>query len=112
MKKIASGILVLLFLILAGGACADGSDAPMGTAIINGGDADRVHLREEPSASAQSLGLLFSGTEVSYYSDPGDEWVQVALPGAQYGMLGYIKSEYLYTGDRRRSLRGPARLRL
>lgn len=80
-------------------ALADGHPAALGKGMINGMDADRVHLREEPRQSAQSLGLLFTGAEVDYYSDPSEEWVQVALPGAQYGMLGYVKSEYLYVGD-------------
>lgn len=34
-----------------------------------------------------------------YYSDPSAEWVLVGLPGAQYGIMGYMKSEYRCTGD-------------
>lgn len=93
MRKWIGILLALLLLSLCAMAAADST--PLGTAVINGVDSDRVHLREEPSASAQSLGLLFSGTEVYYYTEPTDPWVEVSL----YGKLGYVKSEYLHAGD-------------
>lgn len=55
--------------------------------------------RDEASQSSRSLGLLFTGMQVTYYSDPFAEWIEVGLPGAQYGIMGYMKSEYLCTGD-------------
>ena len=69
-------------------------------AIIDGGNADRVHLRAKPIIQSESLGLYFSGTEVSCESDPEQEWTKVII-GSQEG---YIKSEYLRWGDDRRNV--------
>ena len=63
------------------------------TATINGLDADRVHLRAEPSTEAQSLGLYFTGTPVLCESDPSREWTKVTI-GAE---SGYVMSRYLTT---------------
>lgn len=93
MRKGMGFLLVLLLVSLCAMALADSN--PLGTAVIDGRDSDRVHLREEPSTSAQSLGLLFSGTEVTYYTQPSDPWVEISL----YGKMGYVKSEYLHVGD-------------
>jgi hypothetical protein len=54
-----------------------------------------VHLRAEPSTDSKSLGLYFTGTEVSYITDTEDEWVWVNI-GSE---TGYIKSEFLYFGN-------------
>lgn len=95
--------LLIPAVLLIGGlsACARADEElqAQGAAVVDGKNADRVHLRDEASQSARSLGLLFTGTQVKYYSDPSAEWVAVGLPGAQYGIMGYIKSEYLCTGD-------------
>ena len=38
--------------------------------VVDGKTADRVHLRQEPSISAKSLGLYFTGTTLQYrYSE-------------------------------------------
>ena len=63
------------------------------TATINGMDADRVHLRAEPSTGAQSLGLYYTGTSVLCESDPSQEWTKVTI-GAE---SGYVMSRYLTT---------------
>lgn len=60
------------------------------TAVIDGKDANRVHLRNGPSRGADSLGLYFTGTQVICGESQG-EWTRVTV-GAQ---TGYIKSEYL-----------------
>ena len=95
--------LLIPAVLLIGGlsACARADEElqAQGTAVVDGKNADRVHLRDEASQSSRSLGLLFTGTQVTYYSDPSAEWVTVGLPGAQYGIMGYMKSEYLCTGD-------------
>lgn len=93
MRKMMGFLLILMLVSLCAMAAADSN--PLGRAVIDGKDSDRVHLREEPSTSAQSLGLLFSGTEVTYYTHPSDPWVEVSL----YGKMGYVKSEYLHVGD-------------
>lgn len=64
-------------------------------AMIDGGDAGRVHLRAEPSVRSESLGLYFTGTELLCESDPTQEWTKVVI-GSQEG---YIKSEYLRWGE-------------
>lgn len=93
MRKGFGFLLLLLLVSLCAAALAE--PAPLGTAVIDGRDSNRVHLREEPSSSAQSLGLLFSGTQVLYYTEPSDSWVEVSV----YGKMGYVKSDYLHTGD-------------
>lgn len=70
-------------------------------ATLDGGDADRVHLRVKPSIQSESLGLYFTGTELSCESDPAQEWTKVVI-GAQEG---YVKSEYLRWGDDRNNVR-------
>ena len=65
-----------------------------GTAVIDAGDAGKLHLRTEPSSDSASKGLYFSGTEVICKSDPHAEWVKV-LVGAH---SGYMNSAYLKTG--------------
>lgn len=89
MRKGKGILLILLVIGLCATALAEAE--PLGTALIDGHNSDRVHLREEPSTSANSLGLLFSGTEVAYYTHPDDPWVEVSV----YGKMGYVMSEYL-----------------
>lgn len=64
-----------------------------GTAVIDAGNAGKLHLRTEPSSDSVSKGLYFTGTEVVCKSDSNADWVKV-LVGAQ---SGYMKSEYLKT---------------
>ena len=90
-KRLIGFLLVLVMI----GLCAMALAEPLGTAVIDGKDSDRVHLREEPSMTAQSLGLLFSGTEVAYYTHPDDPWVEISV----YGKMGYVLAEYLHAGD-------------
>ena len=98
-RKIFSLILLCALLTLAGSSLALG--AGYGTAVIDGQNADRVHLRVRASASASSLGLYFTGTEVELKSDPGEEWVKVTI-GSQ---TGYMNSDYLYVGNNPGSVR-------
>lgn len=65
------------------------------SATIDGGDADRVHLRAKPSIQSASLELYFTGTKLACESDPAQEWTKVVI-GTQEG---YVKSEYLRWGD-------------
>lgn len=89
MKRLIALLLTLLLLAAMPHAMADGGG--WRTAYVNGRDADRVHLRGVPSTDAPSLGLYFTGTEVSCLSDPAQEWVEVAI-GTE---TGYMKGEYL-----------------
>lgn len=65
------------------------------TVIINGGSSDRVHLREGKTASSKSLGLYYSGTEVTCLSGKDDPWVEVQI-GQE---CGYMSAEYLNFGS-------------
>ena len=85
-------LCAIIMLVGIGAACAR---PYYGTAIIDGINSDRVHLREQPSTQSASLGLYFTGTEVSCNSDMNDEWVSVTI-GAE---SGYMMSSYLYDGD-------------
>ncbi|MGN0772992.1 MAG: SH3 domain-containing protein [Candidatus Ventricola sp.] len=92
MKKRMSALLLFAALCLCA-ACALAGD--YGTAVVDAGNSNRVHLREEPSAEAKSLGLYFTGTQVECRSDPAGEWVDVKIGRER----GYMKSRYLKTGN-------------
>lgn len=100
MKRTAS----LLFFLLCIAVWASSSKAQADTGIIpatiSGGNANKVHLRAEPSTRAASLGLYFTGTDLLCESDPTEEWTRVVI-GAQ---KGYIKSEYLRWGEAKESV--------
>lgn len=65
------------------------------TARIDGGNADRVHLRAGAGANTDSLGLFFTGTPVKCLSDMSGTWTRVRV-GAQ---AGYIMTRYLTRGS-------------
>jgi uncharacterized protein YgiM (DUF1202 family) len=98
-KKIVS--LILLFALSACMNVGLALGIDYGTAIIDGRNADRVHLRERSAEGSSSLGLYFTGTEVRCESDPKAEWVKVTV-GSQ---IGYMKSEFLYRGSKPGSIR-------
>ena len=89
MKKLLSLLLMLSLLALCIPASA--AAASRQKACVDGGSADRVHLRMKPAADARSLGLYFTGTEVECWSDPSETWVHVSI-GAEDG---YMMSKYL-----------------
>ena len=91
-KKIISLILLFALMACVSNGLALGTD--YGTAIVDGQNADRVHLRVSASSGSNSMGLYFTGTEVQCKSDPKEEWVKVTI-GSQ---TGYMKSEFLYRG--------------
>ena len=70
---------------------SDEEDNQRGTAIITGGNADRVHLRAKLSQEAESLGLYFAGTPVKYTGNLNETWVSVQI-GSEYG---YMMSAFL-----------------
>ena len=89
MKQIACVTATILICLCFVSAYAQS----YGTAVIDAGDAGKLHLRTEPSSDSASKGLYFSGTEVICKSDPHAEWVKV-LVGAH---SGYMNSTYLKT---------------
>lgn len=83
MKRLLSLLLVLLL-------CAPATMAESSVFYIDGKNADRVHLRAEPSMEADSLGLYYTGTDVIVIDYEADwAWVMVG------DEVGYIMREYL-----------------
>lgn len=78
-------VLLLAVLMLLPSALAE-----TGVWYIDGGTADRVHLRAAPSAQADSKGLYFTGTGVILINDAGD-WARVMIGDES----GYVMRAYL-----------------
>ncbi len=71
-----------------------GTVTPPGTygmATLNGLTSDRVHLRARASANSASLGLYFTGTEVTLRSEVRNGWVPVTIGAVD----GYVDARYL-----------------
>lgn len=79
-------------LIQVGGGSTPG--ASYGTALINGGSADRVNLRAGQSTSSKSLGVYFQGTTVELRSSARTGWIPVTIGTVN----GYINAQYLSWG--------------
>lgn len=62
---------------------------------IDGGNADRVHLRAAPDASADSLGLYFTGTGAILLEERGG-WAHVMLGAVEGWMMAdYLSGAYI-----------------
>ncbi|MBQ3155811.1 MAG: hypothetical protein IJB81_02655 [Clostridia bacterium] len=83
MKRLFEMLLAALLLLPA-------AVAETGVRYIDGGNADRVHLRAAPSAQADSKGLYFTGTGVILIDNAGD-WAWVMIGDES----GYVMTEYL-----------------
>ena len=83
MKKLLAFLMILLLWIPA-------VKAEDSIRWIDGGNADRVHLRSEPSTASDSLGLYFTGTGVSLI-DEMDDWARVMIGDVK----GYIMADFL-----------------
>ncbi len=83
MKKLLMTLMLFLALSLTGAAAE--------TMYVNGGTADRVHLRASPMAEAGSLGLYFTGTPVERLAMTDNGWARVRV-GSE---TGYMRTEYL-----------------
>ena len=71
MKKLLAALLALLMMVPL-------AQAETGVRWIDGGNADRVHLRSAPSTKADSLGLYFTGTGAIVIDYAGDwAWVMI-----------------------------------
>lgn len=79
-----------LMLVLATLLCVGSAFALEDVYYVDGGDSDRVHLRQSPSRSAKSLGLYFTGTDVTV-QDWYDGWAHVVIGDVS----GYMMSKYL-----------------
>lgn len=83
--------LLCVSLVFVFSICFDAFADNQATAIITGGNADRVHLRAQPSQGAESLGLYFAGTPVKYTGNLNETWVSVQI-GSEHG---YMMSAFL-----------------
>lgn len=92
MKKGMAIVLAVLLCLLACCALAD----DYGKAVIDGGNGYKVHLRDEPSARSESIGLYFTGTKVTLLSEPDEEWVWVRIGRES----GYVRGCYIKCGEK------------
>lgn len=86
MKKMFAVLLALLLWLPA-------ARAETALRWIEGGDADRVHLRAAPTTAAESLGLYFTGTE-AILLDEADGWAHVMVGAVE----GWMMADYLSGG--------------
>ena len=83
-------LCMLLVLMLCGPAAV--AESPV--FYIAGRNADRVHLRAEPSIEADSMGLYYTGTDVIIIGYEADwAWVMIG------DEVGYMLREYLTLED-------------
>ena len=88
MKRLIALLLALLLAIPFAGAET--------VVYVQGGTADRVHLRAYGASNAQSLGLYFSGTVAVQLAQPYNGWVRVQIGS----VTGYMHQDYLsYTNS-------------
>lgn len=80
----------LLMILLVMSLSISFVSAENGLYRIDGGDANRVHLRSAPSTGAESLGLYYTGTEVAV-TDMTNGWARVLIGAVN----GYVKTEFL-----------------
>lgn len=93
MKRFFTLALCML-LVLASPALAQ-----YGTAAVNA-PSGKLHLRAAPSASGESLGLYFTGTQVAVTGDMQSGFFPVRV-GAE---SGYMHADYLAMGDAARAV--------
>lgn len=87
-------LLVLLLVLLAAGAYAQGA------VIDNGSDpSSRLNMRTAPDRSADAVGKFYSGTQVEIVADAGGGWSQVLIGGGRHAVSGYMMTEYLHASS-------------
>ncbi len=92
MKK---AILTVLSLLMVLCMLCPLASADTGVRYVDGGNADKVHLRQGPSRDEPSLGLYYSGTSVIVY-DEMDGWSRVIIGETDGWMMsGYLTAGYV-----------------
>lgn len=81
--------LLLAVALLCTAVLAFAENAPC--MYIDGRNARKVHLRQEPSTKSKSLGLFYTGTPVIPLSSPTTGWFQVRIGDE----TGYVSATYL-----------------
>ena len=89
MKRIL-GILLLSMIMLAVFSSLASAEQEM-LVFIAGSTSDRVHLREQPSSNAQSMGLYFTGTPAMCLWGGDEQWTEVVIGSEK----GYVYSDLL-----------------
>ena len=88
MKKLLAMLMVILLTTVTL------AQADTGVHWVDGGNADRVHLRAAPSTKADSLGLYFTGTSLVVIDYAGDwAWVMVG------DVEGWMMADFLTHDD-------------
>ncbi len=72
-KRLLALLMALVLLMPLTGIAWDG------IAYVNAPTSDRVHLRLKPMQEGQSLGLYFTGTQITVLGSMTDEWVKVRV---------------------------------
>jgi len=88
-QRLIALLLAAMLLCITVVAVAEGA-APM---YIDGKNARKVHLRQEPSTKSKSLGLFYTGTPVLPLASPAEGWFQVQIGDE----TGYVSATYLNT---------------
>ncbi len=95
-------LALLVCLALAMSFPALGLAMNDGAVVNNPNPADRLHLRQEPSASSASLGKYYNGTPVTVLEYREDGWQKVGIgylgdsgSGESYQRVGYMMKQFL-----------------
>lgn len=96
MYPVAAMLLTLVGITV----CAQGALAQTARVSCNGS----LNMRLQPSRDSRSLGAFYSGTQVEIVSDAGDGWSEITIGGTS-SVSGYMKSEYLATGEQMNNVR-------
>ncbi len=95
------GAFFALALVLLWGACGVHGMAESQATVAfvdNGSDkSSKLNLRAEPSRESNSLGMFYSGVQVTVLSDAGGGWFKVSIGGEQSCVSGYMMGDYLST---------------
>ena len=86
-KRLLALLMALVLLMPVVGIAWDG------IAYVHAPTSDRVHLRETPSMQGKSLGLYFTGTQITVRGSMSDEWVKVRVGEVN----GYMNRECIST---------------
>ena len=93
MKKYAAWLMAAILLLACTGAQA--AEKNYGEAVLRIGGTGWANLRQKQSMTSESLGMYYSGTEVTMLSDPGESFVKVRIGK----VTGYMNKGYLVTGE-------------
>lgn len=93
MKNIRKLLALLLAAVLFAAGCGSCALAEYGLErlYVDGVNASKVHLRQQPTTASESLGLIYTGTEVIVLSRNFSGWIHVRIGD----VTGYMSASYL-----------------